>query len=268
MADVYASIAQAGRDVQQRLADVIELRAADPRYQAMVRAYLSKIPFAPHARVLDVGCGTGSITRLLAAWRNVDQAVGIDPAPVFIERARRLAASLGNTSFEEGDGRSLPFAASSFDVAIINTTMSHVPQPERLVEQAFHVLRPHGWLAVFDGDYATATVAKDEFDPLQACVAAFRANFVHDPWIVRRLPQLVRGGGFELISTDSHGYVEAPVGAYMLTWIDRGADVLLQNGCIATPTADALKAEAQRRSAEQTWFGHIAFASTIARKPA
>jgi ubiquinone/menaquinone biosynthesis C-methylase UbiE len=268
MPDVYATITQAEREVQERLADVIELRAADPRYQAMVQAYLSKIEFPLRTRALEIGCGTGFITRMLAQWPNVEHALGIDPSAVFIERARKLAEGIANISFREADGRSLPLEAESFDAVIIHTTMSHVPQPERLVAQAFRVLRPAGWCAVFDGDYATATVAKNEFDPLQACVGAFRTNFVNDPWLVRRLPQLVRTGGFDLISIQSHGYIEAPAGAYMLTWIERGADALLQNGCISKQAADALKAEAQRRSSEMTWFGHIAFASVIARKPA
>lgn len=54
----------------------------------------------------------------------------------------------------------------------------------------------------------------------------------------------------------------------MLTWIDRGADALLQDGCIGTEAAQALKMEAQRRNADRAWFGPIAFASVIARKPA
>jgi ubiquinone/menaquinone biosynthesis C-methylase UbiE len=267
MPDVYATIGQAERAVQERLADVIEQRAADPRYQAMVRAYLSELRLAPDTRALEIGCGTGAVARTLARWPNVGSVLGVDPSPVFIERARSLAAGIDNVSFDLADGRSLSLAAHAFDAVVIHTTMSHVPQPERLIEQALRVLRPGGWLAVFDGDYATATVAREEFDPLQACVAAFRTNFVNDPWLVRRLPQLVRTGGFDLVSIQSHGYVEAPSGAYMLTWIDRGADVLVQDGCISAATADALKSEAKRRSESLTWFGHIAFASVIARKP-
>jgi ubiquinone/menaquinone biosynthesis C-methylase UbiE len=266
MPDVYASIAEAERAVQQRLADVMELRAADPRYQAMLRAYLSEIDFPPGAQVLEIGSGSGSVTRMLARWPNVAHALGVDPSPVFIERARMLAADIANIAFQQADGRSLPLGAESFDAVVINTTLSHVPEPERLVAQAFRVLRPSGWLALFDGDYSTATVAKGEFDPLEACIGAFRTHFVHDAWIVRRLPGLVDATGFDVLSIRSHGYVEAPQGGYMLTWIDRGADVLLQGGCIGAEAAAAMKAEAQRRHAESGWFGHIAFASLIARK--
>ena len=268
MPDVYATITKADRLVQESLADIIELRAADPRYQEMVHSYLSKIPFSPGTRALEIGCGTGWVTRTLARWPNVAHAFGVDPSPVFIQRARQLAAGLPNIEFEEADGRALAFASECFDAVVIHTTMSHVPQPESLVEQAFRVLRPGAWFAVFDGDYATATVAKNEFDPLQVCVAAFRTSFVNDSWLVRRLPQLVSSGGFDIVSMNSHGYVEAPSAAYMMTWIERGADVLVQNGCIGVETAKALKTEAKRRSDESKWFGHIAFASLISRKPA
>ena len=268
MPDVYATITQAERAVQERLADVIELRAADPRYRKMVQSYLSEIGFAPGTRALEIGCGTGYVTRTLAQWPNVEHALGVDPSPVFIERARTLAEGISNIAFRQADGRDLPLESQSFEAVVVHTTLSHVPQPERLVEEAFRVLVPGGWFAVFDGDYATATVAKDEFDPLQACVAAFRSNFVNDSWLVRRLPQMVNAGGFDMVCMQSHGYVEAPTGAYMLTWIERGADALAQQGCIGAETAEALKAEAKRRSDAAQWFGHIAFASVIARKPA
>ncbi len=267
MPDVYATITQADPEIQERLAEVIELRFADPRQQAMLRAYLSEIEFPHEARVLEIGCGTGAVTRTFARWPGVAQATGVDPSAVFIARARALAQSIPNAFFEEGDGRFLRFDAEAFDVVVLHTTMCHVPQPERLVAEACRVLRPRGWIAAFDGDYATATVATGEFDPLQACVEAFRENFVHDPWLVRRLPQLIKAGGFDVMPLRSHGYVEAPEGGYMLTWIDRGADVLVQTGRIGKEHAEALKTEARRRSAIKAWFGHIAFASVLGRKP-
>jgi ubiquinone/menaquinone biosynthesis C-methylase UbiE len=268
MPDVYTMIGEVDQATQERLVDVLEMRTADPRQVAMWQAYLSGVESPPAAQVLEIGCGTGAVSRTLAQWPGVAHVTGVDPSPVFVARARELAQGIANVSFEEGDGRSLPFDSDAFDVVVVHQTLSHVPRPERLIAEAFRVLRPLGWLAVFDGDYATATVAIGEFDPLEACVEAFRANFVHDPWIARRLPQLICAAGFEPKPMRSHGYVEAPGGAYMLTWVERGAEALLRDGRINAETAEALKGEARRRSSSKAWFGHIAFASVLGRKPA
>jgi hypothetical protein len=142
-----------------------------------------------------------------------------------------------------------------------------VPGPEGALVEAFRVLRPLGWLAAFDGDYATTTVALGDHDPLQACVDAMMANSVHDRWLMRRLPALVRGCGFEIERFRSHDFVETTGGAYMLTLGDRGADILRALGQISDGTVAALKAEARRRVEGGAFFGHIAYVSLIARKP-
>ena len=81
---------------------------------------------------------------------------------------------------------------------------------EKLLAEAARVLRSRGWLAIFDGDYATATVSTAGDDPLKVCVDAFRRGFVHDPWLVRRLPSLIAAAGLRVLPMRSHGYVEAP----------------------------------------------------------
>lgn len=268
MPDLYARISEVPSDVQERLAGVLEMRAADARQKEMLQSYLSEITFPKAARVLEIGCGTGAVTRTLASWPGVSRAVGIDPSVVFIAKARELSKAIHNVSFDVADGRSVNLENTSFDVVVVHTTLCHVPEPEKLLAQAHRLLKTDGWLAVFDGDYATATVAIGDFDPLEACIEAFRSGFVHDQWLIRRLPSLMAAARFSVQRTRSHGYVEAPEAGYLLTWIDRGADVLVQNGRISVETADALKAEARLRSKRKAWFGHIAFASVLARKAA
>src|SRR5262245_65052761 len=170
MPDPYATITAADIGVQERIADVLEIRAAEPAHQAMLSAYVSEIDFPHDARVLDIGCGTGAVSRFLTRCPGVSEVVGVDPSPVFLERATNLAHDVRNLSFEKGDARSLPFPDESFDVVVAHTVLCHVPEPARVLAEAFRVLRHRGWLAVFDGDYPTTTVAIGEFDPLQACV--------------------------------------------------------------------------------------------------
>jgi SAM-dependent methyltransferase len=166
--------------------------------------------------------------------------------------------------FVEGDCRALTFDADSFDAVVFHTTLCHVPAPEVSLQEAARVLRPNGWLAVFDGDYATTTVAVTPADPLQACADAWVGSSLHDPWLVRRLPQLLDEAGFTLIRMRSHGYVETAAASYIPTIIDRGADALVAAGHVNADTATALKAEARSRVAADRFFGHIAYASLVA----
>jgi SAM-dependent methyltransferase len=265
--DVYATITDVDVATQERLAGILELRAADRQQRAMLDSYLSEIRFPSGARVLEIGCGTGPITRALAARPGVTEAVGIDPSQVFLAEARELAKAATNLTFEQGDGRSLSFADADFDVVVLHTTLCHVPQPERVLAEAFRVLRAEGTLAVCDGDYATITVALGESDPLQDCIEAVKTAFLNDPWLVRRLPTLLGAVGFELQSSTSHGYLQTSDPDYMLTLVDRGADALESWGRIGPDLAASLKAEARRRAEADQFFGFIGFASFIARKP-
>jgi SAM-dependent methyltransferase len=206
-------------------------------------------------------------TRLLASWPNVASVVGVDPAPALLEKARAAAANLPNVSFQEGDGRALPFDDATFDLVTSDSTLSHVPGPERTIEEAFRVLHSGGCLAVFDGDYATTTVALAEHDPLQVCVDAMMANSVTDRRIMRRLTSVVAACGFEVVFFRSFGFAETGDDGYMLTVVDRGADILCSQGHIGQETAAALKEEARRRLRAGRFFGHIAYAGLIARKP-
>jgi ubiquinone/menaquinone biosynthesis C-methylase UbiE len=264
--DPYASIAQAGETLQTQLAGVLELRSADPQQRAMLSTYLSEIQFPREASVLEVGCGTGAVTRALAEIPGVKEAAGIDPSLIFVARARELANAIPKLSFYVGDGRALPFGDASFDVVMFHTTLCHVPNPEKALREAHRVLRAGGWLAAFDGDYVTTTVAIHANDPLQRAADALVANFVHDPWLTRRLAHLLETEGFEVTRVRSHGYTQTTEPQYMLTIVDRGADLLAAGGSIEVDEAEGLKTEARRRVKHGTFFGHISYISVIARK--
>jgi ubiquinone/menaquinone biosynthesis C-methylase UbiE len=267
MPDVYASIETADEAVLERLVEVLELRAAEPAQQAMLEDYLGDLPLRDRARVLEVGCGTGAVARTIAVRPGVGEVVGLDPSPVFVERAREIAAGIDGLSYVVGSGTVLPFDDGAFDAVIFHTVLSHIPDAAGALAEAARVTAAGGTLAVFDGDYATTTVALGDHDPLQACVDAAMGALVHDRYLVRRLGTLVRGAGWEVVALRSHGYVENDDPGYILTLIDRGADTLVAAGGLGEPAAQALKDEARRRVDAGEFFGHIAYASLIARRP-
>jgi ubiquinone/menaquinone biosynthesis C-methylase UbiE len=266
MPDVFANITAAPPQALEMIANVLELRASIPQQQEMLRTYLRDIDFPDRARVLEIGCGTGPIARVLATWPKVGEVVGVDPSPYLIDKARTLSPNSPNLVFHVGDGTALTFKEASFDVVILHTLLTHVPAPAAVLAEAHRVLPPGGWLGVCDGDFATATLSTGDLDPLQVCVNAFVEGFVNDRWLVRRMSRLAADAGFEVSPLRSYGLVETANPGLTATWVDRGADVLASRGQISEELAAALKTEAKRRAEKNAFFGYMAYASMIGRK--
>ena len=267
MPDIYATITALDPSVLDQLARVLELRATDAQQQRMRAHYFGQIPFPSQARVLEIGCGTGAVTRALATWPEVAAVTGVDPSPALLERARQLSKELPHVTFETGDARSLPLRDDIFDAVVFHTTLCHIPQPSHALAEAFRVLKPGGTLAIFDANYAETTLATDAVDPLQVCAQAAVGIIAFDPWLIPRLKSLVRSAGFELGPFNSYIYDGANPPDYMLTIVDRGADALHSSGRIGHELAAAFKSEARRRVLSGEFFGQITYASLIARKP-
>jgi ubiquinone/menaquinone biosynthesis C-methylase UbiE len=266
MPDVFARITDAPAEMMEIIANVLETRAAIPQQKEMLDTYLNDIEFPSDSRVLEVGCGTGPVCRVLADIPNVAEVVGVDPSPFLLDKARELTVENSLITYQEADGKSLPFEDSRFDVVILHTLLTHVTDPEQVLSEAKRVLRSGGWLGVCDGDFSTATLAIGELDPLEVCVKAFVEGFVHDRWMVRRMSQLVHEAGFDVAPQRSYGLVETLAPGLTMSWVDRGADLMVNRGTISTDLGAALKAEGRRRAEDRQFFGYMAYASLVAKK--
>ena len=107
------------------------------------------------ARVLDIGCGPGTITVDLAARVPQGQVIGIDAARDVLELARLEADRRGQTNvrFEAGDAYHLAFADAAFDVVHAHQVLQHLSDPVGALAEMRRVCRPGGLVAARDGDY-------------------------------------------------------------------------------------------------------------------
>jgi ubiquinone/menaquinone biosynthesis C-methylase UbiE len=267
MPDVYSRITEADEETSRQLGDAMELRFTDPQQQAMLSDYLGRIEWPEPARVVEIGCGTGAIARALAGRPGVAEVVGVEPSAHLLRLARQLADGTDNLTFVEGDGRDVPLPDASFDVAVTHTVLSHAPTPERVVAEMVRLVRPGGWVALFDGDYATMTVARSAADPLQTCVSAFAESFINDPWVTRSFRPVLSGLGLVDVTVEGHGFLRVDDSPYVQSIVTRGARALESSGVIGRELADALVNESGRRVSAGAFFGFISYTSAVARKP-
>jgi ubiquinone/menaquinone biosynthesis C-methylase UbiE len=104
-------------------------------------------------RVLDLGCGTGSLSMLIVDCHPRVQLSALDPDPKALDRARRKAARAGvSIRFEQGFGDALPFADGAFDRVLSSLVLHHLTRDEKLatLREVRRVLRPGGTLHVLD----------------------------------------------------------------------------------------------------------------------
>jgi ubiquinone/menaquinone biosynthesis C-methylase UbiE len=94
-------------------------------------------------RVLDVGCGTGSLSFAVPEVANVASVTGIDLTPGFVEFATSRNTDR-RISFQRGDARALPFEDNSFDRAFSMLVLQFIPDGRRAVAEMKRVVRPGG----------------------------------------------------------------------------------------------------------------------------
>jgi SAM-dependent methyltransferase len=112
---------------------------------------------APGLRVLDVGCGPGTITLDLARRVAPGPVVGVDRAAEILEPARADADAQGisNVTYEERDVYALAFGDSSFDVVHAHQLLQHLTDPVAALAEMRRVCAPGGVVGARDSDYAT-----------------------------------------------------------------------------------------------------------------
>jgi SAM-dependent methyltransferase len=143
--------------------------------ERLAKPFLAFAGIAPGSRVLDVGCGTGVLSKALAeAGANV---VGLDASEGYLEGARR-DRSHPSIAYELGDFRQMRFAGGTFDACVSTLALDVVPEVEQVVAEMRRVTRPGGIVASgvhdFWGGMPAYSLVWDTGAVLDARIAALR----------------------------------------------------------------------------------------------
>lgn len=161
-------------------------------------------------RILDLGCGTGEITRRLAARYPQATLLGVDILESNLMLARRDSASLGERiEYAQGDAFALEVADASIDLVVCRHMSQAVPDFPLVLAEITRVLKPGGWLHLLSEDYGMlhfpASHAADGFDPdrfWNANAIPFLRSIGCDGRIGRHSPALLQAAGYADVAMD------------------------------------------------------------------
>ena len=168
----------------------------------------------PRWRVLDVGCGPGTITADLAARVPQGTVVGIDMNAGQVARARRLAAGRGleNVRFTQAALGSLAFAPASFDLVFAHAVVEHLAAPARALAELRALLVPGGLIALRSPDWG-GFVVEPETPAMARALAAYealQASNGGDLRAGRRLAGLLAEAGFGAVERSASYEIYEP----------------------------------------------------------
>jgi SAM-dependent methyltransferase len=175
-------------------------------------AYL--VPFLrPGQRLLDVGCGPGTITVDLALLVAPGEVTAVDAAADVVAQAQEHAQGLGveNLHFEVADLFDLEVPDASFDVIHLHQVLQHLADPVAALVELRRVLAPEGVLAARDSDYGAFTWAPADpvLDRWLELYLAVTARNGHDARIGPRLLGHAHEAGFSDVAVSSSTWTYA-----------------------------------------------------------
>ncbi len=206
----------------------------------------------PGMRVLDCGCGPGTITLDFAGIVGPGEVIGIDRTGEQFAESKAIAARDHLPAhFETGSIYALPFADASFDAVFAHALFEHLAEPPKAASEIRRVLRPGGFFGVRSPDWGGFLLHPYPL-PVERAIARYRDMMRGNGGDVqagRKLPALLREAGFaRIVPSASYQIYEDPalIAEYLAHQLDRGG---------ATEDAATLRAWSRDRDAlfAQAW---------------
>jgi ubiquinone/menaquinone biosynthesis C-methylase UbiE len=254
-----------------RLIQVLEDADSASGWAELRRAWLDFSGVRKGDRALDVGCGTGVVTRDLARRvGNQGKVVGIDPSERLIEVALRRMKEVGIegvVEFRSADGGALPFPDGGFDLVVASAVFGHVPNGMEVLKEMVRVARPGGTILVFDHDIDTIVIDAADRNVTRRIVHAYCDHYFTSGWSGRELYGMFRQAKLEEIGVLPLTFASMQFELHWKRMVERLSSVAVETGVVSDKEAEAWRMDLERRSDEGRFFASRGYFCVRSRKP-
>lgn len=255
-----------------RLIRVLEEGDATPGWAELRRTWLDFSSVRSGDRVLDVGCGTGVVTRDLAQRvGHQGRVVGIDPSTRLIEEALRRAEEEGlkdRIEFRCADGAALPFPDGYFDLVVASAVFGHVPNGMEVLTEMVRVARPGGTVLAFEHDIDTIVINAADRDLTRRIIHAYCDCYFTSGWAGRELYAMFREAALEEIQVLPLMHTSTEFGAYWQRVAERLSTVAVKTGMVSEQEAGVWRGDLERKGHEGRFFASRGYFCLRGRTPA
>jgi 2-polyprenyl-3-methyl-5-hydroxy-6-metoxy-1,4-benzoquinol methylase len=268
--DVWGRTSDIDESALAVMAARLENRAKHPFFHGVITDYISALELPQIARVIEIGCGTGVVSRRLAAMPAFRGTIlATDMSSYLIEIAHGQAKAEGvaeRIAFEVSSAADLRAKDGDCDLVIAHTLLSHAADPVAILAECSRVLHPGGQLLIFDRDFASSALSPDNTLAAKIDLADIARAFAAQPFIMRQLPKLLADTGFAIEFHRSYVIADAGHAEFFAENLSTWRRLLPVSGVVSKDDAEKLMDGLEAASKAGTLFWANNFYTYIARK--
>lgn len=261
--NAWSDPSKAGAAEAVQMAAFLEERSRTPDVLEVNTHFCAILDPQPGEHILEVGCGSGVICRLVAARLQAGgSVVGVDISPAILVEARKYALQAGlggQIAFECAAGEALQFPNACFDCACAARVLLHANAPDAILREMRRVVRPGGRLVVLDWDFETVVVDHADRELTRRLLHWRNDHHGGDNWSGRQLWRRMRAAGLQKLSVHPFISVVHSESAGLTQSLWRAAQVAAQAGAISPQELYAWVGDLKARIQAGTFFASIVY---------